>query len=64
MRDSYVLLPKQIPTDIINQLCIKHYPDFHLDKSPDLNIGYTEPERLQIKNLILDIIQSTIVYGQ
>lgn len=54
---NYILFPKKIPIDIIDKICKKHYPDFDIDKTPDLNIGYTNNERLQIKQFIVSVIE-------
>lgn len=61
---EYKLLPKKIPVDLINKICKKHYPDFDIEKTPDLNIGYTNTERLQIQNLVLDIISDTTNFAK
>lgn len=56
---NYKLIPKKISIDLIDNICKKHYPDFELEKVPDLNMGYTEQERMQIRNFVIDIIKLT-----
>lgn len=55
--DNYILFPKKIPINFIDQICKKHYPDFEIDKTPDLNIGYSDKERMQIRNFVVSIIE-------
>lgn len=54
---NYKLIPKKIPIELIDEICKKHYPDFDLEKVPDLNMGYTHTERMQIRNFVIDIIK-------
>lgn len=63
IRSDYRFFPKSIPVDLVNKLCHKYYPDFDIDRISDMNIGYTEKERMQIKNLIMDIIEYTSTYN-
>lgn len=56
---NYKLIPKKIPIELIDNICKKHYPDFELEKVPDLNMGYTEQERMQIRNFVIDVIKLT-----
>lgn len=59
---SYTLFPKKISPKLIEKLCLRHYPDFNIDRTKDLNIGYTNEERVQIKHLIIDIIEYASTY--
>jgi|LakMenE18May11ns_1017448.scaffolds.fasta_scaffold9241564_2 hypothetical protein len=55
--ENYKLFPRKLPLEFIDSICKKHYPDFDLEKTPDMNIGYTDKERMQIRNLIVEIIK-------
>lgn len=54
---NYKLIPKRIPIELIDEICKKHYPDFDLEKVSDLNMGYTNKERMQIRDFVIDIIK-------
>lgn len=58
--NNYVLFPKKVPIQLIDSICKKHYPDFDMQKSPEMNMGYTDSERMQIRNLVLDILSTAI----
>lgn len=55
--DNYQIFPKKISLEIIDKICKKYYPDFEMEKVPEMNIGYTTSERVQIRNFVIGIIQ-------
>ena len=53
--DDHTILPKIIPQHHIDEICRQHYTDF--DMSPcELNLGYTEAQRQDIRIFINSII--------
>lgn len=50
--------------DEIDMIISKYYADFFLEKTPDMNIGYTNNERdsirSNIKSIVVDIINNNI----
>jgi len=58
LKDNFIFVPKKINTKFVNEICKKHYIDFDMEKSPDLNMGFDEGDRMRIRNFVLDIISS------
>lgn len=59
--DKYTLINKEnkLSDEMIYKICRKYYIDFDIDKSPELNIGYTDKERAEIKKFIVSIIEDS-----
>lgn len=58
LKDNFIFVPKKINTKFVDEICKKHYVDFDMEKSPDLNMGFTEGDRMRIRNFVLDVISS------
>ena len=58
---AYVL---DIEEKELDKIISKYYVDFNLETSPDINMGYTEKQRYDlrnhIKNLVSDIVNKNI----
>lgn len=53
-----IMIPKQIDIKIIDKVCKKFYPDFDIEKAPDLSyIGWSEKERDNTRLLIIETIK-------
>lgn len=44
-----------ITDDDLNKIIVKYYADFNIDKCDDLNIGFTENERILLRKSIRNI---------
>lgn len=49
-----------INSNDLDLILSKYYVDWFLDKSEDLNIGYSHEDRLKIKEHIIDIVKDII----
>ena len=53
-----IVIPKQIDIKIIDKVCKRFYPDFDIEKVPELNyIGWNEKERNNTRSLIIETIK-------
>lgn len=57
---NFVFIPKKMNKKTIDACCRKHFLDFDLEKSHDVNLGYTEEERNDIRRLITDIHETIL----
>lgn len=60
IKDKFILLPKQINIDTLDKICKKFYFDFDMEKSTDINLGYTEDEKNKIRTMIIGILYEFI----
>lgn len=54
--DSCNLVDKKIDTDFVDDICRKHFIDFDMEKTPDLQFGFSEQDRCRYRNFVLDIV--------
>jgi len=57
--NEYQIIPKKIDLAFIDSICKKHFIDFDMDRTKDLNFGFTEEERARYRNFVIDIINTT-----
>ena len=50
------IVPKKISSVQLDDMCKKYYADFDMEKSEDINWGYTDDERNKIRKFILGIL--------
>lgn len=54
--DEYSLVKMNIKSTFIDDICKKHFVDFDMEKTPDLNFGFSEQDRCRYRNFVMDII--------
>ena len=52
------IFSKNIDLSTTDAICKKFYPDFDIDRVPEINIGYTDKERNHMRTMIIEIIKT------
>lgn len=55
---QYLLINKSIKKNVIDDLCKKYYPDFDIEKTTGLNIGYSKEEQNNIRSMFIDVVNT------
>lgn len=58
--DSCSLIDKKIDAQFVDDICKKHFVDFDLEATPDLDFGFSEEDRSRYRNFVLDIVGSLL----
>lgn len=52
-----IIMSKKINISTIDNVCKKFYPDFDIERTAGLDIGFNDSERNSIRNMILESIK-------
>lgn len=62
--DDITIIDIKISDDDLDKIISRYYADFYLEKTEDLNLGYTQTERKRlrqdIKSIVIDVITKNI----
>jgi hypothetical protein len=59
LEENFIFIPKKIPIKFVDNICKKHYPDFDMEKTSDLNFGFNEKERMILRNFVINILSQS-----
>lgn len=54
---SNMIIPKQIQVSTIDNICKKFYPDFDIERTDGLDIGFNDAERNHMRGMIVESIK-------
>jgi hypothetical protein len=53
---NHIFLKRQTTVQSLDKICKEFYPDFDIDRNPDIAFGYTEEERNHMRKMIVKAI--------
>jgi hypothetical protein len=55
--ENHKLAKKNIEVDFIDRICKNHFIEFDMERTPDLNFGFTDEDRNKYRGLVLDVVK-------